>query len=117
MKRVVRMWPRLPDPAEPVGWRPMSWGFPAGWDVPVYSADLVGWLLPDSERHFRRRWPAVPDGLSTAEDLAARGLRPRQALCPDGLIVGPAHVDGRPVSVNWKLINRHVDDLDPQIAE
>lgn len=97
---------RQPHPAEPDGWKPLAWGLPVGWDVPVYSADLRGWPAVEPRERVRvlNLWPRVPSGLFTAAELAEEGLRPRNALRPDALQVGPAHLDGEPISVDWQLL-------------
>jgi hypothetical protein len=105
------------DALEPAGWRPLSWGLPAGWDVPIYSADLRGWVLWEATRHYGKLWPAAPVDLATAEDLAAADLRPRNALCPEAFLVGPAHVNGGPVSVDWSVLNADIDTYLLRAAE
>lgn len=117
MKWSNGMLPRLPNPAEPSGWQPLSWGLPAGWDIPVYSTDLAGWVIHDAKRIYGKRWPAAPANLATAGELAEEGLRPLNALRPDALLVGPAHLNGQPTRVDWKSVDHDRDDVELQLAE
>ncbi|MEV1172119.1 hypothetical protein [Nonomuraea sp. NPDC049784] len=83
---------------------------PTGWDVPIFSADLKGWVVHEAQRHYGKLWPAVPAELATAEHLAGCDLRPRNALRPDAFLIGPAHVNGRPASVPQSVQNALIDD-------
>ncbi|MFF5265369.1 hypothetical protein ACFY4C_41345 [Actinomadura viridis] len=109
--------PRVFSPAEPAGWQPLAWGLPAGWDVPVYSSDLAGWLIIDAEVQYGKRWPAAPRGLATVQEMEKQGLRPRNGLCPDALLVGPAHRNGQPIRVDWNTIDPHADQDRDLLAE
>ncbi|MFI7644317.1 hypothetical protein [Nonomuraea sp. NPDC049400] len=97
-------------PPEPSGWRPLWWGLPTGWDAPIYSADLKGWVSHEAHRRYGKLWPAVPAELATAEHLAGCGLRPRNALQPNGFLIGPAYVNGHPASVPRSVQNALIDD-------
>ncbi|MFG1857583.1 hypothetical protein ACGFJT_37515 [Actinomadura geliboluensis] len=102
----------MPVPTEPASWQSTSFGVPAGFDAPVYAADLDGWAVNLFPHDLRTEWPPVPATLATDSQLAAAGLRPRHALVPDGYQIGPCHVNGRPVSFDWNVL----DPADRNIA-
>ncbi|MEU7833673.1 HNH endonuclease [Nonomuraea sp. NPDC049129] len=92
--------------------RPLEWGVPAGFDIPIYAVDIDTWPDNPGEGSGWDRWPSLPAGLATAAQLANRGLRPRNALRPDALQVGPALLDGMPVAIDWSRLRRHRGSVD-----
>lgn len=81
--------------------RLLKWGFPAGFDIPVYGAGIDTWPDNPGKGSGFDRWAEPPAGLSTLAQLAKRSLRPRNVLRPDSLQVGPALLDGTPVAIDW----------------
>lgn len=102
-------------PAEPSSWQPTCFGVPNGFDAPMYAADLDGWSLNLFPHDLRTEWPPVPATLATTSWLTAARLRPRHTLVPDGYQVGPCHVEGRPVSFDWSVLDPDDQDVVGQL--
>jgi hypothetical protein len=95
--------------------RPLQWGLPAGFDIPVYGADVESWPNRNDRSFDVSRWLPPPPGLCSQDQLAERGLRPHNTLCPDALLVGPAHVEGVPVAIDWATINLRDPDFHTEV--
>jgi hypothetical protein len=65
---------------------PVQWGFPAGFDVPIYSLGSELWPDRDVPKvDVPERWPERPQTLRTVFELADEcELRPRNEVRPDG---------------------------------